>query len=268
MKKLPLLLFVFIASFTINAQTADEIINTYFENIGGVENFKKLEGFKITAEINQGMVIPIDIIKLKDGKEAVIVNIQGKELKQNVFDGKTLWNTNFTTMKAEKATAEATANHKLAIKDFPDPFIDYKEKGYSIELMGKETIDGAETFKIKFTQTPMTIDDAKVPNISYYFFDTENFVPIAMQKEILFGQGKGMVSETKFSDYQEIDGLYFPFSMTQGVKGKAGGQPITITKIELNPKVKADIFTFPKVIEETTPDSKPQSQKKEDTHKH
>nr|WP_290941299.1 hypothetical protein [Haliscomenobacter sp.] len=38
------------------------------------------------------------------------------------------------------------------------------------------------------------------------------------------------------SDYQEVNGLFFPFALGQGVKG-AGSQPIVITKIELNPQV-------------------------------
>ena len=63
------------------------------------------------------------------------------------------------------------------------------------------------------------------------------------------GPGKGMVSEIKFSDYQEVDGLYFPFSMTQGVKG-GGGQPITMDKIELNPTVDSGAFKFPEEITE------------------
>ena len=70
-------------------------------------------------------------------------------------------------------------------------------------------------------------------------------MPIAIQKEIKSGPGKGMTSQVTMSDYQEVDGLYFPFSMTQGMKGKQGGQPITITKIELNPTVDAAAFTFP-----------------------
>ena len=267
MKKLSLLLLVFVASFTLNAQTADEILDTYFENIGGKEKLKALKGIKITAEVNQGMVIPLEIYKMKGGNEMVSITIQGKTLKQGVFDGETLWSTNFMTQKAEKSTAEDTANHKLSINDFPDPFLNYKENGYSVELMGKETIDGAETFKIKLTQTPMTIDGAKVDNIAYYFFDTEDFVPIAMQQEIMSGQGKGMVSEMKFSDYQEVDGVYFAFSMTPGMKDQAGGPPITISKIELNPEVAASQFKFPEEIadskvEDKTKDSSPSGNNK------
>ena len=69
-----------------------------------------------------------------------------------------------------------------------------------------------------------------------------------MQTEIKSGQAKGMISEVTFSDYQEVEnGLYYPFSMTQGIKGQPG-QPITITAIELNPKVEDSAFTFPEEI--------------------
>ncbi len=259
MKKITLFVLAIFASFTINAQTADEIINTYFENIGGLENMKKVEGIKMAAKVNQqGMEIPLEIIQLKSGKQMTVINFQGKEIKQGVFDGETLWSTNFMTMKAEKSDAEATANMKLEINDFFDPFIDYKEKNYTIELLGNETIDGAETFKIKLTKEPVTIDGKKEESISFYFFDTENFVPIAVQSEMKSGQAKGMISEVTFSDYQEVDGIYFPFSMTQGVKGQPGS-PLTITSIELNPKIDDSVFAFP---EEIITEEKPVDEKK------
>ena len=251
MKKITLLVLVICASFTINGQTADEVLDTYFENIGGKENFKKLDGIKLTISINQGgMQIPVEVIRLKGGKQFTSYDLQGKTLYQGVFDGETLWGSNQMTMKAEKSPAEDTANHKLTVKDFPDPFLDYKEKGYDVVYEGKETIDGTETFKIKLTQTPKTIDEKKVDHISFYFFDTENYVPIAMQQEILSGPGKGMVSQVTFSDYQEVDGLYFAHSMTMGAKGQPGGMVMTISKVELNPTVEESVFTFPEEITE------------------
>ena len=72
-------------------------------------------------------------------------------------------------------------------------------------------------------------------------------MPIAVQSEVKSGQAKGMVQEVTFSDYQEVDGLYFPFSMTQGVKGQPGS-PLTIESIVLNPTVEESSFTFPEVM--------------------
>jgi outer membrane lipoprotein-sorting protein len=179
-----------------------------------------------------------------------VINFQGKQLKQGVFDGETLWGSNFMTMKAEKSDKEATENMKLEMNDFPDPFFNYKENNYTVELLGKEDIDGTETFKVKLVREPVTVDGVEEENVAFYYFDTENFVPLVVQSEIKSGQYKGQISEMKYSDYDEVDGLYFPFSMTQGFKGQ-DGQAITFDKIEINPEVDEKEFVFPE--EEAAP---------------
>ena len=240
-----LVLVTLICSYTINAQTVDEIIDNYFENTGGVENWEKIEGIKMNAKVNQGgMEIPLEIVQLKSGKMMTTINFQGQSIKQGVFDGEVLWSTNFMTQKAEKSDEESTNMVKNEMNQFPDPFLNYKEKGFTAELVGTETVDGSETFKIKLTTTPNIIEGKEVPSIAYYFFDNENFVPIQVQEEIKVGPGKGMVSEIKLSDYQEAGGIYMPFSMTQGVKGQPGA-PINMDKIEINPTIDDSEFTFP-----------------------
>ena len=247
MKSLKLLAFALILFFgtSLEAQTVDEIISNYFENTGGKENWAKLEGLKMYAKVNQnGMEIPIEITQLKGGKQMTVINFQGKQLKQGVFDGETLWGLNFMTQKAEKSDKEATENMKLEMNDFPDPFLNYKENNYTVELLGKESIDGTEAYKVKLVREPVTVDGVKEENVSFYFFDTENFVPLVVHSEIRSGQYKGQMSESKFSDYDEVEGLYFPFSLTQGLKGQ-DGQALTLDKIELNPVVDDQEFVFP-----------------------
>ncbi len=230
---------------TAQAQTVDEILNKYFENTGGRAKWEAVQGVKISAKINQGgMEIPLEMYQFKDGRSMQVITFQGKEIKQGVYDGTTLWSHNFMNMKAEKSDAEATANFKQEIGEFPDPFLNYKERGLKAELLGKETVDGTETYKIKLTKKPIMVDGKPTESISFYFFDTENFVPIMMESEIKQGPSKGMVGQSRFSDYQEVEGLMMAFSMTQGIKG-GGSQPLTISKIELNPKVDEAAFKYP-----------------------
>ena len=60
MKKIILFVIAISASFSVTSQTADEIIANYFENTGGIENWAKLEGIKMSAKVNQGgMEIPL-----------------------------------------------------------------------------------------------------------------------------------------------------------------------------------------------------------------
>ncbi len=238
---LTLLMFVGVVS----AQSVDEIVKTYFENTGGYDNWGTLKGIKMKAKVNQGgMEIPLEIVQLSDGRTYTKITFQGQEIKQGVFDGETLWNTNFQTMKAEKSDAEATENMKLDANDFPDAFYDYKSKGYTAELMGTENIDGADVFKIKLVKEPKKIDGKEVEDITYYYFDTEGFVPLMQESEVKQGPAAGMIQQIKMSDYDEVDGFYFPFAMIQGTKG-GQSQPLKIESIEVNPEVDDSEFTFP-----------------------
>lgn len=225
----------------VNAQSVDEIIDNYFENTGGVDAWEELEAIKFTGTANaQGMTIPIELIQTKDGKQRLKIDIQGQEIVQFAFDGETMWTTNFMTMQAEKNDAETTANmKKSSAKSFPSSFHNYKEKGYTAELLGTETMEGTETFKVKLTMDPVMVDGVETPQVVTYYFDTENFVPIATETEVTQGPMKGQMVKDTQSEYEEVDGLYFPFSMTMG------GQPITITEIELNPELDDKMFAFP-----------------------
>jgi hypothetical protein len=222
------------------AQNAEEIINKYITTIGGAEKLKSLTGVKMEmTTTGGGMEIPVELVQLTGGKMYVKINLQGKEITQMASDGKTMWNTSFMTMKAEKADAEATANALLSNNDFPDAMLDYKSKGYSAEFVGKETKEGTECYKVKFTKKPITVDGVKTDDISYYYFDTENNLAIATETEVKQGPAKGQKSVSTMSDYQEVDGLFFPFAMNMG------GQEMKIKKVTLNPVVADAAFVMP-----------------------
>jgi hypothetical protein len=240
--KLSVILFAFsmLGTGFVSAQTADEVISKYITTIGGAEKLKALKGVKMELVTNSGgMEIPVEIVQMVGGKMYLKFNLQGKSITQMASDGDVMWSTNFMTMKAEKSDAETTANAKLSNADFPDEFLDYKSKGYSAEFVGKETKEGTECFKIKFTKKPIMVDGVKTDDVSYRYFDTENYLPIMMESEIKSGPAKGQKSISTMSDYQEVDGIYFPFSMNQG------GQVLKVKKVILNPVVEDKIFTFP-----------------------
>lgn len=240
------ILLLFATFAPANAQTAEEIIATYLENIGGEENLKKVISAKFVGSVDLGsMVLPVEMIQTAEGYRMTKADVQGQTFYQEVYDGETLWGTNQMTMAAEKSDAEATENFKKNINDFPDPFLDYKAKGYTVELIGNETVEGTDTYKIKLVKEPIMVDGQQTDDISFYYFDTENFVPIVYEEELKSGQGKGMIIQMKYSDYQEVDGIYFPFSMNQGIKDQPGGQLITLTDITLNGELDKAMFAYP-----------------------
>jgi len=241
MKTLKLLFVAVLFSIvtpSVFGQNADEIISKYITTVGGAEKLKALKGVKMEMTLTQGMEIPIEIVQLTGGKTYMKLNIQGKEITQMASNGTTVWSTNFNSMKAEKADAETNTNAILSNADFPDAMLDYKAKGYSAEYIGKETKEGTECFKVKFTKKPITVNGVKTDDVTYYYFDTENSLPILTETEIKQGPQKGQKSISTMSDYQEVDGIYFPYAMTMF------GAPIKVKKITLNPVVADSAFEF------------------------
>lgn len=229
----------------VQAQTVDDILETYMENIGGQERLRMLQGLKMTASVNQrGTEIPFQIVQLKDGRQMTVIHFHGKELKQRVFDGETLWGHNFSTLVPERSDTETTENFKLRANDFPIVFLDYKQKGYRVELLGKAVVHGNEAYKVKLVKEPLIVDGEEVEDVSYYFFDMERFFPVAIHSEIMYGKEKGQMQEVVMSDYQEVEGLYFPFFLIQGIVGEPGNL-LTINRIELNPEIADETFSFP-----------------------
>ncbi|GGX15077.1 hypothetical protein [Aquimarina muelleri] len=235
-----LVAIVLAISSSFYAQTADEIINNYFENTGGKENWEKLEGITMKGVMKmQGKEIPFEQVMMKDGRQVTTIELQGNKIVWAAYDGEISWSRNQMTMEAEKNDIETTENIKKQIKDWPSPFLNYKEKGYTVELVGNETINGTDTFKIKVIKKPITINGESQPNISHYYFDTENFTPIIIEEEIQDGPMKGQKIKMFISNYQKVENLYFPFSQSSEF------QSMDFKEFHLNPEVEKTLFSFP-----------------------
>lgn len=245
MKKISLL-FAFVGFvFLSKAQTAEEIVSKYLQNLGGVEKLSAIKAIKMSAKVEQmGMSIPIEMINTIDGKMIVKGEFQGMSFTQMAFDGTTSWSTNFMTMKAEKSDSEDSENMKRQAGDFISPLLNYDKKGYTLEKLGEDVAEGVSCFKLKLTKKPMLEEGKEVPNVEFYYIDKENFVPVMVETEISSGEMKGKMSQTLFSDYQEVSGVFFPFSMTSRIKD-VGGQTIPFDKVEINPTIDEKVFAFP-----------------------
>ncbi len=246
MKKFTKSIFLFlftISSFGLQAQDLDEILKNYYENIGGVEAWTSLESMRITGKSSmQGMEFPVSVTSAKPNKSKVEVNIMGKQLVE-AFDGTHAWAIDpFSGGGGEGAPMAQKKNEEetkeAAKEEFEDRLINYKEKGNKVTLEGKEELEGSETYKVKLV--------TKGGDEYFYFFDTENFVPIMMRAFAGAGPMKGQAFDIFFSDYNEVEGsdIIIPYS----TEIKMNGQTIRnmlIEKIELNVEIEEDFFSFP-----------------------
>ncbi|MBX2816904.1 MAG: hypothetical protein KTR24_12940 [Saprospiraceae bacterium] len=236
MKKLLSVSLFSLLVFAVQAQTADEILTNYFETIGGVDAWKSLKSMKMEGTSSmQGMEFPITVYSKRPNFEKVEISVQGMQIVQ-AFDGENAWSINPMMGSTEPAKATAEESAEAAKRTFEDAFIDYAEKGHTVELLGTEEIEGTQAHKIRLTK--------KSGDEEFYYFDAENHVPIMMRSFAAAGPMKGQAVETYLSDYEEHEGLIMPMSMEQRINGQTFMQG-TMTSVELNAELADNVFTFP-----------------------
>jgi outer membrane lipoprotein-sorting protein len=244
MKKFAFVLAALFVAGMVQAQTIEEIIAKYSETIGGTR-WDTVRAMKMTANIDQGgMKIPVEVVMQQDGRMYTKITFMGKTMTMSAFDGENSWSTNFMTMKPEKSTTEDSENAKRLSKEFPNGLLYYKKLGYSPSLVGSEKIDGVDCFKIKLEKKTTLVDGVETPNTEFYYLDKESYVPILTESEIMSGDMKGKIGQTKFSDYQEINGLVIAYTQDSGVKD-GQSQSVTFDTVEINPAVDESNFKFP-----------------------
>lgn len=244
--KISILLLSLLAFSSLQAQemTADELIKSSIETLGGAEALAALESLKMTAVVSMGpMELPGTLHSARPNKQHFNINVQGKTLIQ-AYDGETAWMINpFQGGESAQKMPEEEAK-EFTEGSFEAEYIDYAKKGHKVELEGKETIEGTETYKLKLTKENGTVE--------YHYFDSELFVPIMQSTAMMSGPQKGQFSQTFMSDYQEVNGVMMPYYMETKVNGESF-QKITMETIEANIEIEEGLFSMPASEGEAAP---------------
>ncbi len=239
--KLLIALFIAFGFTSVMAQSVEEILTRYFENTGGLAKWKAQASRTAAGKMSmQGMEFPVTMYEKAPVQQKMIINVQGKELVQ-AYDGKEAWTINPFAGGTEPQKMSEDEAKDFKDNFFEDEFIDYKKKGHAATFQGSEEVEGVKCFKVELIKNK---DNDQEDVTEVHYFDSENFVPIMKKSYMRSGPAKGQEVMTYFSDYQEVDGLMFPFFLESKVGGQTV-QKIVIEKLTLNEKLEDSIFTFP-----------------------
>ena len=237
--------------------TVDQIVQKHTEALGGAAKLKAIQSFKATgkASLMGGQIEAPVVLQIKrPNSMRMDMDIQGKSLVQ-AFDGTTAWMINpfVGSTDPQKSSEEDTKSMRDEADMIEGNLIDYKAKGNTVELIGKEDVEGSPAYKLKVTK--------KSGNIEYQYLDAQTFLQIkntGKRKQM----GQEFDSETIPGNYKPVNGVMMPFSISQKMNGNPVLQ-ITMDKIEANVPVDEALFKFPekpkeeKPKEETKPPEKP-----------
>lgn len=237
MKKFFLLCSLALFAFTAKAQDANEIVANYFEAIGGADKWSDIQSMRMSGSTtNQGMTFPITVLSMRPNLQMVEVELQGKSFVDS-YDGEVAWSINPFMGGTEPTKKNEEETEAAAENNLEPELLNWEDKGHTLTYEGEEEVDGTPTYKLKLVKEDGTEE--------YYFFDTESYALIMQRVFAQFGPMKGQAIDTYMSDYDEVNGLYMPFSMEQKMGGQTFMQ-MTAETIEINPEdVSKDTFAFP-----------------------
>ncbi|MBR9922030.1 MAG: hypothetical protein GYB31_14410 [Bacteroidetes bacterium] len=238
-KFLPLLMLALFAfsSASVQAQDAQEVIDTYLE-VTNATDYTKFSSMRMEGtSTNQGMEFPISIIAMRPNLQKVEVSIQGKQFV-DAFDGEVAWGINPFMGGAEPTKKNAEETEDAAENFFEPDLLNWEEKGHDVTYDGEEEVEGTACHRLKMIK--------ENGDEEYYFFDQETGVLIMQRMYMKSGQMVGQALETYMSDYDEVNGIFVPFTMEQKVNGQTIMQ-MTASNIELDPgDIEKEDFAFPK----------------------
>lgn len=187
--------------------TAESVINKYIEAIGGRKALEAVETLKIEANASvRGMQLGLDIIKTSKNQSALILYMGGNPLQKMVFNGETGYRSAQGQRMDNTEEQNATAQFQAA------PFVELNVENPKLERV--DTVGGKSVYVISLR-----------PGEEAYY-EKESGLKI---KEISTVEidGKDISTPVLYSDYQEVDGIKFPFTIQQTT-----GKMVLVFKVE------------------------------------
>ena len=219
-----------VASFVFaQDQTADEIVNKYVEAVGGKDAWSKVNSIVMTGTMKiQGTDIGMvsTVLDKKGMRQEITVNgMSGYQIVTPAAG----WN--FMPFQGQKEPEPITADDLKESQeelDVQGNLIGYKEKGHTIESLGKDDVDGVDAFKLKETLKSGKVETIYIDPSTYYIIRV-----VTKQK----ANGAEQEVTTDLSNYQKLpEGIVVPMSV------KLPFGQMTITKVEVNKDVDEKIF--------------------------
>ncbi len=236
MKKLISALFALCMVFSLQAQNLEEILENHFDVVGQ-EELTNINTIKMVGNVVQGgMELPFTMYMSRPLKIKMEISIQGQQMIQ-AFDGESGWYISpmAGTLEPQDMGPDMVKDMKEQA-DFDGDLYNYEEKGSSLEFVGTEEAEGTEVYKLKLTK--------ENGDISNYFIDTETYIVLKTTAKKLI-QEVEVESETILGNYQMIDGMAFPFSISTGMNGQVMAE-IVITEVVFEVEIEDDFFAKPK----------------------
>lgn len=239
-KTLPALVFLAVASGA-HGLTADELIAKNLEARGGIDKLRAIQSLRQVGK----MQVTRDDSSLEYRHLELVTRGRGYRSEATLqgltsiraYDGRDGWSVQPWGGRKDPRRLSADETKALArALDLDGPLVDYAMKGHAVEYLGTEDVDGTEAHRLK-----VSLADG---DVQYLYLDPDYFLEIRIVT-VSKVRGVEYEQETDLGNYEQVAGVYLPFSLESGPKGGPKGRKVTIEKAEVNVVVEDALFHFP-----------------------
>lgn len=215
------------------AQTVDDVINKHIDAIGGKDKLIALKTLYQESSMQiMGQDMPMKIWISNGLGMRTEMEMMGQKMIVAVNKDKG-WMINPMTGSTDPQDLPAEqVKQSMAQMELGGPLFNYKTKGYTATLLGKEKVGSNDCYKIKLTKDKDVESTYYIDATTYYIDKTDTKIN-ANGNEVQVG--------SVFSDYKKsTDGYVFAYTTT--VTNQMGEIVSKITKLDINKPMDSKLF--------------------------
>ena len=198
-----------------HAQTLDEVLARNYQSRGGLDKLKASRAVKMSGKIvvpAQGLEMPV-VLWQKSPEQACGWRPPSRTRRSSRpatagRPGGSCPSCPRTPRRCRRSRPGCFAEQA----EFENPLVVFREKGYKLELLGGEDMDGKPVFKLKLTKA----DGREI----YFYLDAgerHRAEKLAGAEDRRNGEP---LDEILYGDYRPVDGMMMPFAVENRLNGQ------------------------------------------------
>jgi photosystem II stability/assembly factor-like uncharacterized protein len=219
----------------------DELVARHIAARGGLDKLRALKSIRLTgtarfSEDEFTIEASYGLAQKRPGNIRVEVTFQGLT-GVDAYDGKEMWSTEPWEGRRDAFRRSADETKELAhLADIEGPLVDWREKGHRVDYLGTEEIDGSPAHKLRVVM--------KDGDVEYHYLDPDTMLEIRIVYERRV-RGVERVVESDVGDYEQVAGVWVPFAIDSGKKGRPRSDHVALERAEPNVDLDDALFRFP-----------------------
>lgn len=223
------------------ALSTETLISKHIAARGGLAAIKAIRTLKMTGTMRPvgfDVRLTYDETIARPNKVRIDATIQGLTIVQS-WDGSSGWQIQpFQGRKDPESLSEDDTKSLVEEADFEGPLIDAAAKGARIENLGVMDVEGAPAYALRAT--------LKNGDQQTFYIDPDQFLTVRITTRQML-RGSESFTRNDFGDYEKVNGVYFPFEISQANGAGEVQQRVTYDKVVANAPVADSTFARPAI---------------------